>query len=123
MKRNKIGELSVTIEALLHEYGEEVRKELNDAIPVVAKETAKKIKATAPKRSGEYSRSWTTSISKNIYGDTVATVYSTKPGLPHLLEYGHANRNGGRTQPVEHIAPAEEWAEQEITKRVREAIG
>lgn len=123
MSRKNIGDLSATINGILKEYGEEVRKELDTMIPNLAKDTAKKIKANAPKRSGEYSRSWKTNVSKNIYGDTTATVYSTKPGLPHLLEYGHANRNGGRTRPAEHIAPAEAWAEEEITKRVREAIG
>lgn len=123
MSRVKIGDLSATINGLLEQYGEEIRKELDADIPAVAKETAKKIKADAPKRTGEYAKSWKTKVSTNLYGDTTATVYSTKPGLPHLLEFGHANRGGGRTQPAEHIAPAEEWAEKEITKRVKEAIG
>lgn len=123
MSRQKIGDLSVSINKILEQYGEEIRRNLDEAIPAVAKDTAKKIKADAPKRTGEYARSWKTQVSKNLYGDTTATVYSSKPGLPHLLEFGHANRGGGRTAPAEHIAPAEDWAEKEITKRVKEAIG
>lgn len=128
MSREKIGDLSVAINKLLKEYGEEVRKELDSAIPEIAKDTAKKIQENAKQKglqkTGAYIRGWKVQTSKNVYGDTEAVVYQKdKPYLPHLLEFGHANRNGGRTQPAEHIKPAEDWAEQEITKRVTEAIG
>ena len=33
-------------------------------------------------------------------------VYSTKPGMPHLLEKGHAKVGGGKTRAIVHIAPA-----------------
>lgn len=35
-----------------------------------------------------------------------ATVYSTMPGLPHLLEKGHATLAGNRVPGREHVAPA-----------------
>ena len=53
-----------------------------------------------------------------------ATVYG-KHGtyqLAHLLEYGHATRNGGRTGANEHIKPVEEWAVEEVQDQIMKAI-
>lgn len=127
MSEIRIGDLSATINAIINEYGEQIRNTLDEVIPAVAKDTAKQIQRNAKREgltnSGDYAKGWKVNVSKNLYGDTTATVYQkTKPGLPHLLEFGHATRNGGRTKPAEHIAPAEKWAEAEVVKRVKEAI-
>ena len=37
-------------------------------------------------------------------------IYSRKPGLPHLLEKGHAKIGGGRTAAYPHVKPAAELA-------------
>ena len=37
-------------------------------------------------------------------------IYSKKPGLPHLLEKGHAKIGGGRTRAFPHVKPAAEYA-------------
>ena len=46
------------------------------------------------------------------------TLYSKVPGLPHLLENGHAKRGGGRVPGKTHIAPVE----QELIKQFEEQI-
>jgi len=61
--------------------------------------------AGAPAKTGAYAKS----IRYRVEGEgreVQAHVYSTKPGLPHLLEKGHAKVGGGETRAVEHIAPA-----------------
>lgn len=55
---------------------------------------------------GKYPGSWTFTV-EGIYNPT-AIIYSKIPGLPHLLEYGHATRNGGRVAGKAHIKPVEE---------------
>lgn len=37
-------------------------------------------------------------------------IYSKKPGLPHLLEKGHAKIGGGRTRAYPHVKPAAQHA-------------
>ena len=37
-------------------------------------------------------------------------IYSRKPGLPHLLEKGHAKIGGGRTRAYPHVKPAADYA-------------
>ena len=89
----------------------------------VAKEAAQKLKQTSPKRQGKYARSWKVKQEKGRL-KVMVTVFSDKPEyrLTHLLEYGHAKRGGGRVQGIEHIAPVEEWANNEAVDRIIEEI-
>lgn len=57
---------------------------------------------------GRYGAGWDKWVKVNRHGAS-AVIYNRKyPGLPHLLEYGHAMRTGGRVQGRPHIKPVEE---------------
>lgn len=111
-------DLSVSVRDILDKYSDVVGEALDQTIEKVAKEAKKEISAKAP-GSGKYYKSWR---ARNTGTRTAPeyTVYSELPGLPHLLEHGHAKRGGGRTRAFEHIAPVEdklpEMIEQEISK-------
>ena len=69
----------------------------------------------------KYKKSWTfTAETKRLY--TVVTLHSKMPGLPHLLEHGHAKANGGRVKGRVHIKPVEEKLisqyEREVTAKL-----
>ena len=75
----------------------------------------KEIRAGAPVRTGKYAKSWTTKRTKESSTRLEVTVYSpSRYMLAHLLEHGHAKRNGGRTRAFPHIAPAEELGEKQL---------
>lgn len=113
--------LQSQIQAILSDYGKDVEEELREIVPDVAKEAVKKLKKTSPKNKGKYAKSWTQQTEKGRMSIS-SVIYNKEPGLPHLLEYSHALRNGGRSRPEPHIAPVEEWANKEVVERIEEAL-
>lgn len=63
----------------------------------------------APVRLGPYSKSITYRTLRK-QGNVEGHIFSRKPGLPHLLEKGHAKIGGGRTAAQEHVKPAADYA-------------
>lgn len=107
----------------LEAYSEEVTEAIKKDVKKVAKDCAKEIKGSSPKDSGEYSKGWKTKVAYESHNDIRVVVYNAKkPGLAHLLEYGHAKVNGGRVDGKAHIRPAELNAEKQLLGRVRVSI-
>lgn len=109
---------------ILDEYMDDVEETANKVINQVAKEAAQKLKDTSPRKTGKYASGWTVKKGKKLN----AVVYNaTRPGLTHLLEESHPIRNQygtwGRSTARPHIAPVREWAEEEVVKRIEEALG
>lgn len=112
-------DLQKAVENILERYSDEVSEVAAEALEEVAKEATKKLRETSPKKTGAYARGWTYEIQKGRVSNS-ATVYGRKTTYPiaHLLENGHAMRNGRRSAPIVHIKPVEEWANEELEKRI-----
>ena len=79
----------------------------------------KEITAGAPERTGRYAKSWRTKTTKESSQSLEVTVYSpTRYMIAHLLEHGHAKRNGGRVAARVHIAPAEQDGIEELETEI-----
>lgn len=123
------GQLGEALSKIIQEYSDEVVKALPDAAKKAAKDCVKTLKGSAPRRTGAYAGSFKSKQTRSSATQTEYTVYSTKPSLPHLLEFGHVMKNQygvyGVSVARPHWAPAEEAAnkalEQEIQKKVEEA--
>lgn len=106
-------------EALTNYVQDGVVPALEESLDEVSKEAVKRLKANTKAKlggTGKYAKSWAREREKGRL-KVGYTVYNKLPGLPHLLEYSHALRNGGRSRPIEHIAPVAQWAAEEAIDR------
>jgi hypothetical protein len=118
-----VDDLASAINEALQEYRDLAAEDMKRVINEAGKTIRKEIKARAPKESGQYAKSWRV---KKIHEDSQTVelmVYSPKRYfLTHLLEHGHAKRNGGRVSARPHIAPAEEVGEEKLMKDLEKAL-
>lgn len=110
----KGNDLSGEIMKCLQEYTEEVVEALEKTEKELADEAVRTLKQTSPKKSGKYAKSWTQTKQgkKRI-------VHNRRYQLTHLLEKGHAKRNGGRVAARVHIAPVEQRISKEAVERLK----
>ena len=103
-----VDNMDAVIMDILDEYEEFTIQTVREATQRIAKEGVKALKSSSGAfgGSGKYARGWT-STSEGGRLDTTVTIHNRTPGLPHLLENGHAKRGGGRVSGRVHIAPVE----------------
>ena len=127
-KKIPIDRLSAEVNKVLTEYGDEIQENVNDAARRVTKAGAKAVKGNAQslfrigKGEKNYAKGWTSKFETGRLSAQGIIYNKDLPGLPHLLEHGHANRNGGRTPGREHIAPVEQKIIEDFEKAVKKAI-
>ena len=117
-----IDEVASTINEMLEDYAKLATDSMKEAVTKSAKTVRKEISANAPRRTGKYAKSWRTKTTKEDSHTLEITVHSSKPGLSHLLEHGHAKRGGGRTAAQEHIAPAEQKGIDQLEKDIERSL-
>ena len=99
----KIEGINAAISKIVDEYSDEVKKAGAEAADIASKQAVSVLKKTSPKRTGKYRRSWTRKKIARGYIVHNKTYYR----LTHLLNNGHAKRNGGRVPGDNHITNAE----------------
>lgn len=115
-------DLATAVAKILQQYEDGIITDVAQLTKKFGQQGAKELKAASGIfGGGGYSGGWTSKLQTNRLGAT-AIIYNQKPGLPHLLEKGHAKRGGGRVSGRTHIAPVEEKLVQEFTKAVEGII-
>lgn len=117
-----------TITASLQQFSDEKTKEIKNIITDKSKALAENIKRDSPRRKtngGKYAKGWT---QKKDYESNLNIQYTifnrgSQASLSHLLENGHANRDGGRVEGIPHIAPNTEKIEKEIDEAIEMTAG
>lgn len=100
-------EIKQTLEA----YADEVNVSLKKAVDDASKVALEDVKANAPRKTGKYAKSWKVMDDKRYRHGYHKVVWTpTYYTLVHLLEQGHALRDGGRSPAYPHVEPAEKKA-------------
>lgn len=112
------------INKILDEYGDEAVNALSESVEETAKEAQKQLKKFNQGRTTwkNYPKGWAVEVTKGRI-ETGAVVHNKKmPGLTHLLEFGHALRNGGRSAAFPHIAEVNDFAQKDVVERLEKKL-
>ena len=127
-KKVSLENLGKEIDKIFEEYKGDIESNLDEITKKVGKKGAQALKneslAAFPdskKHKKRYGSTWTSRADKERLYTTV-TIYNSQPGLPHLLEYGQASRNGGRVEGREHISSVEESLVFEFEREVESKL-
>lgn len=114
-------DVEVAINREVLQQGDEATEQLQDTIYPNATESGTAKEMT--RRTWEnYANSWT---NKKVEGVnfTSSTIHNKKHySLTHLLEYGHATRDGNKTRAFAHIQPISDKYSKRLEDNVKEII-
>ncbi len=117
------------------EFARALEDIFSDVDKVSVKALEKGVKTGASTSAKEWRANAAASFNGNKYRKSIryavdrtgskpkATVYSTMPGLPHLLEKDHATIGGGKVPGRVHIDPAAQSGFDAAMKAVEEGLG
>ena len=115
-----VEEMGNIIQQEFEDYVQNTADDVKKLVEKVANDVTEEIKKNAPVDTGKYKKSWKATKTKDGALSTEYTIHSVGHyRLTHLLEFGHALRNGGRTRAFPHISKGEALAIRELQKGVK----
>ena len=113
-------QLAAAIRKELESYSKAATEETKELIRETAKICKEEIQSASPVRTGKYRKGWSI---KPLWedNDSLREIVRNRSAwqLTHLLENGHAKKNGGRVQAYPRIKPAEERAIERVMNGVK----
>lgn len=123
MARTQVDDLADAIMEGLMEYAEVTTDTVKAAVKKASNTVKKEAAANAPKKTGKYKKSFKVTKQKETADSLHMVVHSKdRYQLTHLLEKGHAKRNGGRVAAIPHIEPAEEKGIRQLQQEIERGI-
>lgn len=122
-----VDQLHSAIMSILEDYSEKVERKSGECVRKIAQQGAKTLRSVSPRKSGDYAGGWTYKVEKKRLGAEGVIYNKDRPGLAHLLEFGHVTRNGtGRvfddTPAHPHIKAVEEQIITDLEKSIKVEI-
>lgn len=130
-----VNQFEKAINKYLNEYHEDINEDVRNVAKTITNEAKAELISISPKSAndvilkggtvhtaGSYARGWTisTQTSKNVHTKKIWN--RTDYQLTHLLEFGHATRNGGRAKAIPHVRPTEQKYLQKFEKELEKEI-
>lgn len=110
MAKSTVDTLAADIQKILEEYEGDAKHLTKETVRKIGNKGKQALQSASGVfgGTGKYASGWTSKVEESRTG-AKATLYNSKvPGLPHLLENGHAKRGGGRVSGKVHIKPVED---------------
>lgn len=118
-----INDMADVIMKGLEDYAKLATEDMKDAVRHASTTVRKEIRVNAPQDTGEYAKSWASrKVSETSQSLTMVVHSKNRYQLAHLLEHGHALRNGGRYNGKVHIAPAKQKGIKQLEEEIEKAL-
>ena len=120
-----VNDFSRAVSEMLSDWDEDVMEAVNAAAKKTADEAAKDLHSVGEfGGTGRYKKGWTVTAKRRNRRDTEQIVHNKKEyQLTHLLEFGHAKQNGGRTKAFPHIGKIADKVPEIFEAKLRDMIG
>ena len=123
-------QFSKAVISILDDYGEDVAEEVRKAVDSTTRELVRETKQTAPRKAiggrpaGTYANHISSKVGRNtpyVYSK-IWYVRSPEHRLTHLLNSGHALRQGGRWEGTGFLTEASKTHAASFEAKVRKAV-
>lgn len=124
MAKSTVDTLAADIQKILDSYDGDVTRLTKETVRKIGTKGVQALKSSSGVfgGSGKYAAGWSSKVEENRLG-AKATLHNSKvPGLPHLLENGHAKRGGGRVPGRVHIKPVEDELEKAFVQDLERTL-
>lgn len=123
-KRITMDQLAGEIAKTLEEYDKDLRlQEINIMRKICSSGAAAVRDSSASTITPRYARGWGYKTEQDRFQIRGFIYHQQAPGLPHLLEHGHAMPQGGRVAGRPHIAPVADKLEEEFVDATVRGLG
>lgn len=130
-KKVTVDNMASAILKELEKYRDVTEEAVEKGVSETAKEAVKELRNAHPSGSGrygswdeKYNKGWKVMQTKRDkrYHKKATIHNATDYQLTHLLEKGHALRQGGRARAFPHIAPVAEKCEEKLIQNIRKLV-
>lgn len=124
MSEITIDQLADAIQTQLNTFETSVREGVRKAVDETMAEMVKETKSSAQARTGRYKRTITSAVDENTMMEYSKVWHAKAPGyrVAHLLDKGHALRDGGRYGGNQHVQNAANRAADTFQRKLEEVI-